>query len=228
MTIKIPINKDKMTKLEKWERNLEEDRLWNNSLLESTYLDMLKKRKERLKSKEIELRNAMRSWVYRKKTPPPRIEVAWIIYSQLGWKGYDIDEEELWEDLPETDPLEIMEICEDIDNSNSLGIETVEPLIEEETILSLRVVLNTLAEEGIDIRKNYFSNNWVRAGKKHVGGRIQEIAARTKQPWEIEKDNQNSKATLIKKSKESIPKKKQITKRNKTSILSSFFGIIKG
>jgi len=217
-----------MTKLERWERRIEEKRLWQSSLLETNRLSLLNKRKNKLREKEKELLRAMRSWTYLKKTPPPRIELAWIIYSQLGWKGYDIEEEELWEDLPETDPLEIMELCQEIDNHRNLGLAAIDTLIEEETLLSLRVVLNALAEENEDIRKSYFSQNWIRKNKRHVGGRIQEIAARTKQPWEMALQNERAKSVLINKSKEKEPKKEKRTKTKKSGILSSFFGIIGG
>jgi hypothetical protein len=215
-----------MTKLEKWERALEEKRLWNNSLVEIHRLEYLHKRKVKLREKENYLNKAMDTWVYLRKGTPPKIELAWIIYSQLGWKGLDLDEEELWEDLPEIDPIEIMELCTEIDNHRTLNIEVPPTLIEEETLLSLRVVLNTLAEEGLDIRKYHFSQNWARRGKRHVGGRILEIAARTKQAWEIARDHEKSKTVLVKKSKEKMPKKVTKIKRNKNSILSSFFGII--
>jgi hypothetical protein len=217
-----------MTKLEKWERHIEEQRLWQSSLLETNHLEVLEKRKRKLREKEKELLKGMRSWVYLKKTPPTKIELAWIIYSQLGWKGYDFDEEELWEDLPETDPLEVMELCQEIEEQRNLGLEVDEPLIEEETLMSLKVVLITLAEEAVDIRKCYFSQNWARKGKKHVGGRIQEIAARTKQPWEILRDERQNSTSLIKKSKEKPPRKEKRVKKQKQSILSSFFGLVGG
>lgn len=215
-----------MTKLEKWERQIEEQRLWNNSVLETNRLEYLYKRKLSLKTKERELLNGMRSWIYLKKGRPTKIEIAWIIYSQLGWKGFELDEEELWEDLPETDPIEIMELCQELDNHRSLSMESPPTLIEEETLLSLRIVLNALAEEGVDIRKLYYSQNWARRGRKHVGGRIQEIAARTKQPWEIALQEERAKSVLVKKSKNKNPKKQKRIKKNKSSILSSFFGII--
>jgi hypothetical protein len=218
--------KTKEKGVKKWERHWEEKRLWQSSLLEINRLKSNKRRKENLQKKQRELLKAMKKWVYLKKTRPTRVELAWIIYSQLGWKGYELDEEELWEDLPETDPLEIMELCEAIDKKREIGIY-IEPesVIDDETLLSLRTVLNDLAAQGVDIRKEYFSKNWARKNKKHVGGRIQEIAARDKQPWEMTKENNQYHGLLIKKTKTKSKKMKTKVNKKKSSILSSFFGI---
>jgi hypothetical protein len=186
-----------------------------------------------------------KNWSYVKTTPPPKIELAWIIYSQMGWKAphinlnseNNLEEEELWEDLPEIDPIEISLLCQEIENNQEdESAPDIETLIEHETLFCLKGVLEELAIHGIDIREETFSKNWIRNKKRHrtnkSSGRMQEILARDKDELTKKREASQKSGLLIKKTtdKKKVKNKKQLGKKGGASkspskILASFFGL---
>lgn len=229
---------------ERWERQVHEERLIGNHLVVVNKDKQWKKTKPKIKSLEQYLLKAITNkWTYVKSSPIPSIELAWIIYSQIGWKSpfqslndpYTLEEEELWEDLPETDPLEISLLCREILNKEIINEEdTVESLIPTETLFCLKNVLDELASHGIDIREESFSKNWIRNKKRHRSGknsgRIQEILAKEKDAlFKLKEEYQKSgllikKTTDKKKQKGKKPQKKGPSK-GPSRILASFFGL---
>jgi hypothetical protein len=225
------MKQDSTSDWKRWERQVHEERLLGNHFITVQYSKQSAKKQKTIKNlEEILLAGIKNNWTYLKKTPPPPIEIAWIIYSQLGWKSNDpnLEEEELWEDLPEIDPIEIILLCQEIEEqAQSSGTSEIESLISTETLFGLKRILNELALKGFDIREERFSLNWMRKKKRHRAGRIQEITAREKNALEKNKDNSQKCGLLIKKTidKKKI-KKMPLTKGGKKSavtLLASFF-----
>lgn len=230
---------------ERWERQVHEERLLGNHFLLNQSGRQWHKTKEKMKTLEKTLlKGISSSWVYAKETPPPAIELAWIIYSQIGWKSphidtdnaNSIDEEELWEDLPEVDPIEISLLCLEIEHQETEGVNhTTDCLIDTNTLFCLKRVLDELVDQGHDIRTESFSKNWLRNKKRHrsnkSSGRIHEILAREKDALTQLKDDTQKNGLLIKKTTDKKSKnKKQQNKRGGSSkspsrILASFFGL---
>jgi hypothetical protein len=231
---------------ERWERQVHEERLLGNHYLATQREKHWLQIKERMKSLEKKLLKGISSnWTYTKDSKPPPIELAWIIYSQIGWKAPHInpasdnslEEEELWEDLPEIDPMEISLLCQEIEqNELDQSQETIDSLIDTDTLFCLRRVLNELSTHGIDIRNESFSKNWIRKKRRHRNtkgsGRMQEILAREQDAESKMKADAQKCGLLIKKTidKKRPKGKKQVGKKgggtkSPSRILASFFGL---
>ena len=223
---------------EKWERAVQERRLAANHWVACELERYRRQRAAELRKKEKELRSGIKEkWVYLpkdkdgKSLEPPDIEVGWIIHTQLAWKGRDLEEEELWEDLPETDPSEIVTLCEEAKEAEDLGLNpdgVIESVVPDEKVRIFGRVLEEMAAQGMDIRKEAFSLNWARAGKRHkkTGGRIEEIKARDKTSREAVLAEEQASTRLVKPGKEKVKVTKKKVKRKKSwSMLSSFFGL---
>lgn len=124
-----------------------------------------------IKNRETDLKRELKNWVYKNGTKkPPSIEEAWIIHSQIAWKGPEATPEELWEDMPYTDPALIQFLLEE-------GEETILP---SHTLLQLHTSLLQLEQLGIHIRDEFFSLNWEKNKKTHKGGRFLEVRRKLK------------------------------------------------
>jgi len=228
---------------ERWERAVHEERSLGNHFVLVQSEKHWEKTKERMKTIEQSLLEGIgKNWVYVKNSPPPPIELAWIIYSQIGWKGPHhnespepiLEEEELWEDLPEIDPMEICLLCQEIENTDHETKE-VESLLDIETLFCLRSVLQELTLQGIDIKEETFSKNWARNKKRHKAnksGRIQEILAKEKDAMAKERETDQKSGLLMKKTldrkkrkKSKLPFKKGGGTKSPSKILASFFGL---
>ena len=228
---------------ERWERAVHEERSLGNHFIFVQGEKHWEKTKEKMKTIEQSLLEGIeKNWVYMKNSPPPPIELAWIIYSQIGWKGPHhndsleniLEEEELWEDLPEIDPMEICLLCQEIENADSEAQE-VESLLDIETLFCLRSVLQELAVQGIDIKEETFSKNWTRNKKRHKAnksGRMQEILAKEKDAMVKEREDSQKSSLLMKRTldRKKRKKSKNLSKKgggtkSPSKILASFFGL---
>lgn len=231
---------------ERWERQVHEERLLGNHFIISQRERQWQKTKEKMKSYERKLLKGIETnWVYVKSSPPPTIELAWIIYSQMGWKSPHIDtsvensldEEELWEDLTEVDPIEICLLCQEIETRELEGSkEPIETLIGTETLFFLKRVLEELSNQGINIQEESFSKNWLRKKKRHksnkTSGRMQEILAREQDALSKLRADAQKSGLLIKRTIDRKKQKKQKSLNKKSGgskspsrILASFFGL---
>jgi hypothetical protein len=223
---------------ERWERAVQEKRLAANHWVACEMEKFRRQKAAELRRKEKELRaGILGKWNYVKKgedgkpTEPPDVEIGWIIHTQLAWKGREVEEEELWEDLPETDPTEIVTLCEEAKEAEDLGLDAdgvIESVVPDEKVRVFGKVLEEMASQGIDIRKETFSLNWVRAGKRHkrTGGRIEEIKSRDKTSKEALLAEEQAKTRLVKPGKEKVKvTKKKIKAKKSWGMLSSFFGL---
>jgi uncharacterized protein YkuJ len=179
-----------------------------------------------------ELANQMKSWVYLKDGDPPDIEVSWIINSQLSWKGKDINEEELWIDLPEVDPKRVIELegMGPLSPSEKEALQAagVEKSIPDQALHVLATILGRLKEMGFDITNEEFSKNWERNGKKHYGGRYLELKKEAEERWK-KRVGYYDKPVKYKDWKPPKRKKKQQKKKGKrSSFFSVFFGGLLG
>lgn len=141
-----------MFNLLSWENEIATARLTQRHLLRIKSANSRKKKHRQTQNEIQRLAQAVKQWKYRPSLLPPDIEVGWILHSQVAWKGTEITAEELWEDLPETDPARIIEL-------DAAGPE-MESIIPDETVFLLKRILDDLAKHGIDIRKERFSENW--------------------------------------------------------------------
>lgn len=195
----------------KWEQEAVRARLSARHDLRILRANAQKKQSQKqVAQQQKKLCAAMKSWTYTGKTTPSDTEIAWLIHSQIAWKGTDFDEEEFWEDLPETDPAHIISL-------EQKGPE--EPsLLPDQTILLLHNVLNELETHGIAIKDQTFSQNWQRKNKKHRGSsRIQEILAKPVKPTPKTEAKLKTKPT---------PKTKIRIPTRRSALLSGFFGWI--
>lgn len=142
---------------EKWEEELAERRLLQRHQIALAGKAARNKKVSWIKATADRLRKETAQWHYRKRLEPPDIELAWIIHSQIAWKGPDAAPETLWEDLPETDPARILE-------AEKEGPDSGCP-IPQETVLLLRNVLTELEAFGHDIKHELFSENWTPGSK---------------------------------------------------------------
>ena len=141
-----------------WETEVAENRLCQRHILSLAGKTARNKKRAWVRPIAEELKQEIGRWHYKKQLEPPDIEVAWIVHSQIAWKGPGATGETLWEDLPETDPVRIME-------AEREGPETDCP-VPQETILLLKKVLSELEEFGHDIKNMAFSENWEPGAKK--------------------------------------------------------------
>ena len=225
MKISVPQNTTTLTpkeELQNWEENTQNQRLKARHIIlnKKANSQKTKTEKQTLETQQ-HLKESIKKWNYLPATEdntikPPNTEIAWMIISQIAWKGTDIEEEELFEDLPETDPMQII-------NLEKRGPEELS-LIPDEKVLLLHNILNELELHGVKIKDKIFSTNWERKGKRHKrtgSSRFKEITEKEEMP----------KITnpLFKKEKiikEIKPKKTGKKKAKKTSLLSAFFGIL--
>lgn len=102
-------------------------------------------------------------WRYRKRLEAPSIEVAWIIHSQIAWKGPWADTEDLFDDMAQTDPIRVLK-------AEAEGPESESP-IPQETLLLLGNILREMKNFGKDIQKEEFSKNWAPGAKWATKGK---------------------------------------------------------
>jgi hypothetical protein len=140
------------TKHSLWEIEVAEERLSQRHTLALAGKAARNKKQAWVRGLAEMLRKEIQRWHYKKRLEPSDIEVAWMIHSQIAWRGPEATEESLWEDLPETDPAAIIE-------AESEGPETTSE-IPPETLLLLRKVLTELEEFGQCIKKERYSENW--------------------------------------------------------------------
>lgn len=224
-------NKNALRTWQRWERQVHEERLLGcHHILKAQEYQQNVRSKKFITTEQRLLEGMKRNWSYVKKSNPTPIEVAWIIYSQIAWKFPDstLEEEELWEDLPEIDPLEIILLCKEIEDEQSNQL-TPDTLVPAPTLFGLKNILDLLAKKGIDIREEKYSQNWIRKKKRHRSGRLQEIKAREKNDLEKMADKSQASSSLVRKTKD-MKKKQKIQPQKKTTkspvkILASFFGL---
>jgi len=162
------------------------------------------------RKKEQELLAEIKTWVYTRpnETTPP-LEEAWIIHSQIEWKGSLATAAELWEDMPFTDPAVIQFMLQNNEES----------LIPLKTLESLQASINKLQQIGVPISNQFFSLNWSKNHKTHKGGRFLEVK-RILAPYQTS-PKEKLKTLLPQKEKNS---KKKGKKPSKGGILS-FLGL---
>jgi hypothetical protein len=163
-----------------------------------------------IKSRETELKTELKKWVYRNGSQkPPSIEEAWIIHSQIAWKGTEATADELWEDMPYTDPALIQFLLE----------EGEESILPNDTLLQLHKSLLQLEQLGIHIREEFFSLNWEKNKKTHKGGRFLEVRRKLKAYQTSPKERLKP---LPPKKEKSVKKK---PKKASKSLLLGLFGL---
>jgi hypothetical protein len=151
--------------------------------LQPLALPQLSLRKQKTKEKFAEsyhrLREGMKLWKYIPGGTPPPLEINWIICSQLVWKGLEVNEADLWEDIPETDPS-FLELTSPLENENmpehvhealQLTLQTLEPTPEEDPFdLSFLPAHGGNLEENTEnaiLRGKSLSLNWERKKRRH-------------------------------------------------------------
>ena len=92
-----------------WETGMAEYRLTQRHALELAKTEARRKKRKWMRASAERLKKEIAKWHYRKQVMPDDLEVGWIIHSHLAWKGPETTAEALWEDLPETDPANILE-----------------------------------------------------------------------------------------------------------------------
>jgi len=162
---------------------------------------------EARKLKAKELQKELRTWVYKEGTePPPPLEEAWIIHSQIEWKQENASPETLWEDLPYTDPAVIIFLIEEKEDSP----------IPPQSTKKLHWVLAELENLGINLQQEFFSLNWSKNKKRH--GQAKAL--------EIKKNNKPYKTGKKERMKPTDPQKdKPQKKKAKKGIILSLFGL---
>jgi len=147
-------NRDVTTTLKAaWEIEAAENRLTQSHHLALRSKDARLKKSDWMKEITAKLRTEISQWKYIPQLAAPDVEVAWIIYSHIAWQNNHSDPNTLFELMPETDPLRILEV-------EAYGPEADSP-IPTETVRLLHNLLIQLEKFGVDIKEATFSQNWI-------------------------------------------------------------------